>query len=75
MPIPKVKQKEPQADYVSRCMSVISGEYDSNEQAIAICINTYEKETMSMSKQSRVGIRIEGTNIINQFRNNKIVNA
>lgn len=47
MPIPKPKGDETQNDYVSRCMSAIGDEYDTNEQAVAICISTYERESMS----------------------------
>ena len=47
MPIPKVKSGEGQNDYVGRCMSAIADEYDTNEQAVAICISTYQRENMS----------------------------
>ena len=47
MPIPKPKGGETQNDYVGRCMSAIADEYDTNEQAVAICISTYERGQMS----------------------------
>lgn len=47
MPIPKPKSNEDQNTYVGRCMSAISDEYDTNEQAVAICISTYQRDNMS----------------------------
>ncbi|CAB4215710.1 hypothetical protein UFOVP1475_46 [uncultured Caudovirales phage] len=47
MPIPSVNKGEDQSTYVGRCMHEIASEYDTNEQAVAICINTYEKSNMS----------------------------
>ena len=40
MPIPKPRAGEPQSQFVSRCVSAISDEYDQ-EQAVAICMATY----------------------------------
>ena len=55
MPIPKVKSGEGQNDYVGRCMSAIADEYDTNEQAVAICISTYQRGEMSkLSGQNKV---------------------
>lgn len=55
MPIPKPKPAEDQNTYVSRCMSAISDEYDTNEQAVAICISTYQRGEMSkLSGQNKV---------------------
>jgi hypothetical protein len=59
MPIPNPTSSETQNDYVGRCMSEISGEYPQ-EQAVAICISTYQKETMSKSKQQRVADKMSG---------------
>jgi hypothetical protein len=66
MPIPKPSGDETQDQYVGRCMHSIASEYDTNEQAVAICISTYEKGTMSMSRtpQERVQLRIKGVNLI-----------
>jgi hypothetical protein len=52
MPIPKPEAGEDQSTYVSRCMHEIGSEYDTNEQAVAICINTYETESMSSEETS-----------------------
>ena len=42
MPIPK-PSGESQREYISKCMSAIGDEYDT-EQALAICYNTYREE-------------------------------
>ena len=59
MPIPNPSNAETQNDYVGRCMSEITGEYPQ-EQALAICISTYQKETMSKDKQQRVADKMSG---------------
>jgi len=67
MPIPKPTGGETQDEYVGRCMHEIAAEYDTNEQAVAICISTYEKGTMGkMNKtpQERVQQRLKGVNLI-----------
>jgi hypothetical protein len=51
MPIPKPTAAETQNDYVGRCMSEISGEYPQ-EQAVAICISTYQRDEMRKHKLS-----------------------
>jgi len=42
MPIPK-PSGESQREYISKCMSAIGDEYDT-DQALAICYNTYREE-------------------------------
>jgi len=55
MPIPKPKSDESQNDYVGRCMSAIADEYDTNEQAVAVCISTYQRGEMSkLSGQNKI---------------------
>jgi hypothetical protein len=63
MPIPKPSSTENQNDYVSRCMSEITGEYEQ-EQALAICISTYQNETLSKPKEERVADKISGINLL-----------
>ena len=63
MPIPNPSNAETQNDYVGRCMSEISGEYPQ-EQALAICISTYQKETMSKDKQQRVADKMSGIDLL-----------
>ena len=45
MPIPKPKSGEKQSDYIGRCMSAISNEYDQ-DQALGICYSTWRESRM-----------------------------
>jgi hypothetical protein len=50
MPIPQSFPSEPENEYISRCMSAISDEYD-NKQAYAICKNSWDKsQGLSLNK-------------------------
>ena len=49
MPIPNPTPKETEEEYVSRCIGEIYDEY-GQEQAAAICYNTYRKE-LGLTKQ------------------------
>lgn len=51
MPIPKPKAEETKDDYIGRCMSDISGEYPQ-DQAVAICISTYDRKELSQQNFS-----------------------
>lgn len=46
MPIPLPKSSENKSQFVSRCISEISGEY-KQDQALAICISTWDNEKFS----------------------------
>ena len=60
MPIPKPKAGEAQNDYVGRCMHAIADEYDTNEQAVAICISTFQRGEMSkFSGQSKINAMLK----------------
>jgi len=66
MPIPKPTSAEAEQEYVSRCMKEISGEYEQ-EQAAAICYNTYRSES-KMSTQAKIAskfreIQYKGINL------------
>lgn len=63
MPIPKPSASETQNDFVGRCMSEISGEYPQ-EQAVAICISTYQNETMSKPTHQRIADKLSGINLL-----------
>jgi hypothetical protein len=63
MPIPNPSSSETQNDYVGRCMSEISGEYPQ-EQAVAICISTYQKETMSKPTEQRIADKLSGIHLM-----------
>jgi hypothetical protein len=41
--IPTPESGESEADYISRCMSAIGSEYDTQEQALAVCYAQLEK--------------------------------
>jgi hypothetical protein len=42
-PIPSPESGEEQDKYISRCMEAIGSEYDSQEQALAVCYAQLEK--------------------------------
>jgi len=58
MPIPKPTAAETQNDYMGRCMSEIKGEYEQ-DQAVAICISTYERKELSKQKFSDLQSRVQ----------------
>jgi hypothetical protein len=64
MPIPKPNGGESQNEYVGRCMSEIAAEYDTNEQAVAICINTYQQGSMSKSTEQRIADKLSGIHLL-----------
>jgi hypothetical protein len=41
--IPVPESGEAEDKYISRCMEAIGGEYDTNEQALAVCYAQLEK--------------------------------
>lgn len=47
MPIPSPREGESENEFVSRCMSAISGEYDDNSQAVAICYSKWREHKKS----------------------------
>ena len=49
MPIPKPKPDESRNDFIGRCMEAIGGEFDDNDQAVAVCNSTWEEAKKSMS--------------------------
>jgi len=63
MPIPKPESRETQNDFVGRCVSAINEEYPQ-EQAVAICISTYQRETMGKSKEQRVADKLSGIHLL-----------
>jgi len=42
MPIPKPQSSENEQEFISRCISEIHSEYDSNGQAFAVCKSSYD---------------------------------
>jgi len=64
MPIPKPTAAESQNEYVGRCMHEIASEYDTNEQAVAICINTYQKGSMNKTTEQRIADKLSGIHLL-----------
>lgn len=50
MPIPKPTPTETESEFVSRCISEISGEYEQ-EQGLAICYETYRSENLQTEEE------------------------
>jgi hypothetical protein len=67
MPIPVPTAAETEQEFVSRCISEISGEYEQ-EVAAGICYSTYRQET-KMSTQGKISslLRQEAYKGINLF--------
>jgi len=70
MPIPKPNKNENQNDFVKRCVPELYPEYNDQRQAVAICINTYEKANQNMSMADKVNMRMVGMEIMNETNNN-----
>jgi hypothetical protein len=66
MPIPPVNAGESQNEYVGRCVSDINEEYP-NEQAVAVCISTYQRKNVKANAADRVGMKMEGIRIEQDF--------
>lgn len=56
MPIPKPNPGENESEFVGRCVSEISNEYDQ-DQAVAICFNTYRESKAEAYKRIQNGIK------------------
>ncbi len=48
MPLPTPKKDEKKNDFISRCTSVVSSEFDSPEQRIAVCFSQWRKKDNAM---------------------------
>lgn len=61
MPIPKPESGELENDFISRCVSEISGEYET-EQALGICYSQLENEGMKkeVSEEAQQGGVVAG---------------
>ena len=67
MPIPKPNMGESESDFVGRCISEISNEYDQ-EQAVAICFNTYRESRAEAYKKTQENL-IEAQSEVKDFLN------
>jgi len=64
MPIPKPNKNENQSDFLKRCTPALYPEYNDQRQAVAICINTYEKANMNLSTAERVAMKMRGISLL-----------
>ena len=71
MPIPKVKKNENEKDFIGRCISTLTkaGDYDSQDQRIAVCYTEWRKKENVMKKEDQIieiqeEVQIPGTDII-----------
>lgn len=65
MPIPKRNKGEREKDFIPRCISEISGEYEQ-EQAIAICYQQLDISLMT-DKEYRKGLT-KSNSILEEFK-------
>lgn len=56
MPIPKPRPDENESEFVGRCVSEISNEYDQ-DQAVAICFNTYRESKAQALKRAEAEVK------------------
>ena len=52
MPIPKPQGNETEEKYIGRCISEVSGEYDAEGQAYAVCKGEFDRDKMSKIKDT-----------------------
>lgn len=69
MPLPKPNSGESESEFVGRCMSEIGNEYDQ-QQALAICYNTYRQEQGNAQKKAEE-IKKESEQKIKDFLSGK----
>jgi len=56
MPIPNPRPEENESEFVGRCVSEISNEYDQ-DQAVAICFNTYRESKAQALKRAEAEVK------------------
>lgn len=71
MPIPKPIKGEQQSKYISRCISAIVGEYESNKQAAAVCFTTWRRSKRKNRNDENEGQDIREISIIIDENQNK----
>lgn len=49
MPMPKPNSGEPHDDFINRCMSNLSNEYDDEKQRFAVCESQWDKKYNQIS--------------------------
>lgn len=53
MPLPQPKPNEQEIDYIGRCMSITTKEYEREDQSYAVCKSIWDKEHMYKSEFRR----------------------
>ncbi len=57
MPLPNPQSGETESEFISRCIETISGEFDSNEQRLAVCYQQWRgKSAMNIERK---GIKVD----------------
>src|SRR5262245_48349191 len=60
MPISKPGDGENKSDFMSRCMSEMSGEYKDHEQCVAICMSQWSrKENLLVTRNYRQDFKVK----------------
>lgn len=68
MPIPKPNKNENQNDFLKRCTPELYPEYNDQRQAVAICIDAYEKAHVNASMVEKVKMKMVGMEVMNEYR-------
>ena len=55
MPLPSPNDKEKRSDFISRCVTDLStkGEFEGNEQRVAVCISQFEKASKKAAQTAK----------------------
>ena len=48
MPLPEPRTGENQDEFISRCLEEVSGEFDDQDQALAVCFNQWREDSASV---------------------------
>ena len=73
MPIPKVKDKEKQNDYMGRCMEFMKDEKYPQKQKVAICLNTYRGPQKKAKAEIELDIKNPDLNTQNNSNKQEIL--
>jgi hypothetical protein len=66
MPIPKPNKNENQNDFLKRCTPTLYPEYNDQRQAVAICVDAYEKAHTNASMVEKVNMKMVGMEAMNK---------
>jgi len=57
MPLPKPWSRESEQDFIARCVPVVSGEAESDEQALAICYSQWRAKQVDVNSELIAAVR------------------